>query len=133
MGQQDAQVVRDLYEAFSAQDVPTMQRLFHPEVVWHQPGRGALSGDYRGIDAVLGFFGRVAELSEGTFTVDLHDVLSGEEHTASLHTGRGQARGQSLEDHNVLVLHVRDGRVTEVWEQHADLYAVDAFWGTTGS
>jgi hypothetical protein len=26
------------------------------------------------------------------------------------------------------VFHIRDGKVTEVWTQHADLYTMDAFW-----
>jgi hypothetical protein len=128
---QDIEVVRELYRAFAAQDEPTMRRLFDPEVVWHQTGRSVLAGEHRGIDGVLSFFGRVAELSDGTFTADLQSVASGDGHTFAFHTGRGRARGQVLEDRNVLVCHVRDGRVASVWEHHEDLYAVDAFWGTS--
>lgn len=131
MSHQDAEVVKELYRAFSAQDVPTLLELFDPDVVWHQSGRSVLAGAHSGVDAVMSFFGRVGELSQGTFTVELHDVASGDGHTTSMHTGRGQARGLVLEDHNVLVCHVRDGRLTEVWEHHQDMYAVDAFWGTT--
>jgi len=131
MSDQDVEVVRELYRAFSAQDVPTMRRLFDPDVVWHQPGRSVLAGEHHGVDGVLAFFGRVAELSDGTFTVDLQAVASGDGHIFALHTGRGQARGQVLDDRNVLVCHLRDGRVASVWEHHEDLHAVDAFWGTT--
>ena len=130
MTQQDEQALRDLYAAFSAQDVAAMQQLFDPDVVWHLPGRSVLAGDHRGVDAVLAFFGRVAELSEGTFTVELHDVVASDEHVVSLHTGRGTARGRNLEDHNVIVAHLRGGRIAAVYEHHEDLYAVDAFWGT---
>lgn len=129
MTHQDEALVRNLYQAFSAQDAETMRQLFDPDVVWHQPGRSVLAGDHRGVDAVFGFFGKVAEISGGTFTVELHDVIAGTEHTVALHTGRGRAGGKTLEDHNTLVMHCSAGRVREVWEQHADLYAVDAFWG----
>ena len=122
-------LVRDLYQAFSEQDGETMQRLFDPEVVWHQPGRSVLAGDHRGVGAVFGFFGQVAELSEGTFTAELHDVVAGDVHTVAIHNGRAQAHGKTLDDHNALIMHCKDGRVTEVWEQHSDLYAVDDFWG----
>ena len=125
----DEVLVRNLYQAFSERDADTMQKLFDPEVVWHQPGRSVIAGDYRGVDAVFGFFGKVAEISEDTFTVELHDVLAGAERTVALHTGRGQAHGKTLDDHNVLILRCNAGRVSEVWEHHADLYAVDAFWG----
>lgn len=133
MSEQDERVVRELYRAFSEQDVPAMQQLFHPEVVWHQPGRSVLAGEHRGVEAVFAFFGRVAEISENTFTVELHDVVSGPDHTIGLHTGRGHAHGHTLLDHNAIVVHCRGGRVAELWEQHADLYAVDAFWGLTSA
>lgn len=130
--QQDEQVVRELYRAFTDGDAPKMQELFDPDVTWHQPGRSVLAGDHRGVNAVFDFFGRVAQISENTFTVELHDVVAGDGHTVSMHTGRGQAHGQTLEDHNVLVCHCSGGRITEVWEHHEDLYAVDSFWGLGG-
>lgn len=130
MSAQDEQVVRDAYAAFAAQDVPRMQQLFDREIVWHEPGRNPLAGDHKGFDAVMAFFGRVGEISEGTFVGELHDVCSsGEGHAVSLHTGTAQAGGRELEDHDALVWHVHDGRLTEVWAHHHDLYAVDAFWG----
>ena len=85
-----------------------------------------------GVDAVFAFFGKVAEVSAGTFAVELHDVVAGPEHTVALHTGRGQAHGVNLEDHNVLVIDCEGGRVREVWEHHEDLYDVDAFRGAAG-
>lgn len=129
MAERDEQAVRELYRAFTAGDAAGLRELFDPEVVWHQSGQSVLAGDHRGVEAVFEFFGRVAQISEGTFTVELHDVASGDGHTVSLHTGRGQAHGQTLEDHNVLVCHCSGGRITEVWEHHQDSYAVDAFWG----
>lgn len=33
--------------------------------------------------------------------------------------------GRTLEDNNTLVFHVRDGKVTEVWQYWADQYAAD--------
>lgn len=122
-------LVRDLYAAFSAGDADGMRRVFDPNVRWHQPGRSVLAGDHVGVDAVFAFFGKVAEVSAGTFAVELHDVVAGPEHTVALHTGRGQAHGVNLEDHNVLVIDCEDGRVREVWEHHENLYNVDAFWG----
>jgi ketosteroid isomerase-like protein len=130
MNSSNEQVVRDAYAAFAAQDVPRMKELFDPDIVWHEPGRSSLAGDKQGFDAVMAFFGRVGEISEGSFVAELHDVVSNEGHALSLHTGRAQAGGRSLEDHEVLVWHVRDGRLTDAWAHHHDLYAVDAFWGT---
>ena len=129
MAKDDDQLVRELYAAFTEGNAARMQELFAPDVVWHQSGRSVLAGDHWGVQAVFDFFGRVAEISGGTFTVELHGVMAGDGHAVSMHTGRGQAHGQTLEDHNVLVCHCSAGRITEVWEHHEDLYAVDDFWG----
>jgi uncharacterized protein len=54
----------------------TLRELFHPDIVWHAPGRSRLAGDHQGVDAVLGFFGRTMELTGGAFRVEVHDVLA---------------------------------------------------------
>ncbi|MGY1605803.1 MULTISPECIES: nuclear transport factor 2 family protein [unclassified Geodermatophilus] len=121
-------LLRDLYAAAAAGDVETLRRLFHPELVWHVPGRNVLAGDYKGFDEVVALFGRLAALTEGTFRSDLHDVVAGDEHVVGLHTERGQRAGRSLEARLALIGHVRDGRLSEVWEGHLDAEAFDAFW-----
>jgi len=46
------------------------------DIVWHMAGTSQLAGDYRGHQQVVGFFGRIMELSGGTFRLDIHDVLA---------------------------------------------------------
>ena len=41
-------------------------QLLADDIVWRSPGRNPLSGDYRGKDAVLALFGRLAEETGGT-------------------------------------------------------------------
>lgn len=123
------ELVRRVYEEFAAGDMDGLRSDFDPEIVWHNPGRGAVAGDYRGIDDVLAFFGKVGEISAGTFTAELRDVLANDAHAVALHVGRAQSGERTLDEINVLVIHTRQGRVSEVWEHHHDLYAVDEFWG----
>jgi ketosteroid isomerase-like protein len=28
----------------------------------------------------------------------------------------------------IVIFHIRDGRITEVWEAYGDLYEIDEFW-----
>ncbi|MGD9988704.1 nuclear transport factor 2 family protein [Pseudonocardia sp.] len=132
MSEQDADVVRSAYKAFNEQDIPALMAAFDPEIRWHQTGRSVLAGDYDGVEAVLQFFGRVGETSDGTFRADLQDVASGDGETIAHHVGRAEARGRTLEDHNVLVVRMAGGRMAEVWEHHRDPYEVDEFSGLRG-
>ncbi len=88
-------MLRDLYAA-AAEDVERLRLLIHPDIVWHVPGRNALTGEYKGIDEVLGLFGRLASLTDGTFRSDLHDVVAGDEHVVGLHVEHGERAGRSL-------------------------------------
>ena len=106
----------------------TLRELFDPEIVWHFPGRSPLAGDHRGTDAVLGFFGRTMELTAGTFRVQPHEVVADDQHTVGLHLATGEREGRTLEDREVLVCHVRDGKVVEVWQYIEDQYAYDEFF-----
>jgi uncharacterized protein len=122
------ELVRRAFDAFAKGDVDTMRELTGQDAVWHTPGRNLLSGDYRGIDEILGFFARVAELTGGTFRAELHDVVANDEHAVALYVTRGEHEGRTLENRAVLVSHVRNGKSVETWTMSEDQYAVDEFF-----
>lgn len=122
-------LVRRVYEAFSNGDTATLAALFADDLAYHVPGENPLSGDYRGRDAVFALYGRVAELSDGTFKVDLHDVLADDDHAVAL-TSYSASRGGkrltgAIECH---VYHVTDGKITEIWQCLHDQKGFDRFW-----
>ena len=100
---------------------------FADDVVWHIGGRGPLAGDYRGKDEVLGFLAKTLEMTGGTFTLEIHDVLANDEHAVALVVARGEREGKTLEDRQAHVLHIKDGKVTEYWGHPGDQYAIDEF------
>lgn len=61
--------MRQGYEAFTTGDLAALEQLMTEDVRWHVAGRTPLSGTYEGRTAVVEFFGRVMELTEGSFTV----------------------------------------------------------------
>jgi ketosteroid isomerase-like protein len=123
------ELVRRAFDAFATGDVDTLRGLMDHDSVWHAPGRNPLAGDHRGVEAILGYFARTMELTGGTFRSELHDVVANDEHVVSLFVGRGQREGKSLEARNVLVSHVRNGKLAETWLYPGDQYAADEFFG----
>lgn len=117
------------YAAFSSGDMEALRNeLFTEDIIWHAPGRNPLSGDHKGVDEVLANFAKAFELSGGTFTVELHDVLANDEHAVALGVARGEREGKTLENKYAHVVHFRDGKVSESWIHPADQYAIDEFW-----
>ena len=76
--------IRDGYAAFAKGDFAALTDLLAEDLVWHQGGRNQLAGDYRGREAVFGYFAKLMEVTEGSFHVDVHAVLADDEHGVAL-------------------------------------------------
>jgi uncharacterized protein len=129
--QSNADALRKGYDAFSKGDMDTLRNeLFSPDIVWHQGGRNQTSGDYKGVDSVLGLFGKLSQLTDGTFRVELHDVLASDEHVVALATTKGHRAGKTIQNGQYShICHFRDGKLTEAWIVDVDPYELDAFFG----
>ena len=127
MAHPNEELVRRGFDAFATGDVNMLRELLHQDAVWHAPGRNPVAGDHQGVEAILGFFARTMELTGGTFGVELHDVVANDEHAVAIYVSRGQREGRTLDSKNVLVSHIRNGRLTEAWQLSQDQYAADEF------
>lgn len=121
-------LLRKGYDAFAKGDLDTIRGLFAPDIVWTVPGRSPLAGTYKGIDEVFGLFAELVKRSEGTFQIELHDVLANDQHAVALATLNGRRGNRTLNVHDVATYHVKNGRVTEAWFASEDEYAQDEFW-----
>lgn len=113
------ELIREGFEAFAKGDMDTISTLFDDDITWHTAGTSALSGDFQGKEAVLAFFGRVMELTEGTFRQEIHAILADDEHVVVL-TDSGQDKPRPFTGHWVFVWHVRDGKAVECWDIPVD-------------
>jgi uncharacterized protein len=108
----------------------TVSELIADDTVWHILGQSQLAGDYKGKEAVFGFFGKLMDLSGGTFRLEVHDILANDEHGATLVTERAERNGKSWVSRAVHVTHPdSEGRVKEFWAFQEDQRAADQFWG----
>lgn len=122
--------LRALVDAFRRGDVDAIRAAIRPDATWHFPGRrGALAGSHRGHDAILAFLGRVLVLTDGTFALDLEDVLANDRRGVVLFRGHGRrSDGRILDNPTCLVIRFADGRAAEIHELVWDLEHVEAFW-----
>jgi ketosteroid isomerase-like protein len=125
MSHPNEDLVREGYEAFSAGDMAVLRQLLDPQVVWHSGGRNPLSGDYRGVDEVLGFFGRTMEHTQGSFRLSVEEVLVNDQGAVVVQRSSAQRNGKSLDDRAVQLFHISDGKVVEAWQYWGDPYTAD--------
>ncbi len=121
-------VFKRAYAAFSAGDFEALAQVFDEDVVWHNPGRNPLSGDYKGRDAAFASFAKEFELSGGTYRPEIHDVLANDDHTVAVMHVTAEREGKKLDMNAVLVFHIKDGKIVEGWDIWADQTVLDEFW-----
>ncbi|MFC0457627.1 nuclear transport factor 2 family protein [Arthrobacter liuii] len=126
--QEDAALVRRGYEAFIAGDMDTLRELFADDIVWHAAGTGELAGDKKGPDAVLAYFGELASRATGSLKVTLEDVAPGDRYTVGIQSNHAERNGRTLDQRQVVVFSISDGKVTEAREMLEDTALGADFW-----
>ena len=118
-------LISEGFEAFAKGDMDTVGRLLDDDISWHTAGTGVLSGDFRGKDAVVAYFGKLMELTEGTFHQEIHAILADDDHVVVL-TDNGQDKPRPFTGQTVFVWHLRDGKAVECWDVPMDQAAAAA-------
>jgi uncharacterized protein len=121
--------IRDGYAAFAKGDFAVLNDLFAEDLLWHEPGRSQIAGDYRGREAVYGYFGRLMELTEGSFHLDLQAVFADNERGVALVVSSASRGGRSITVQDAHIFQLRDGKVVEFWNASTDPYAYDELIG----
>jgi uncharacterized protein len=124
----NAELIRRGYEAFARGDVPAVLDVFGDDITWHVPGRSPLSGDYKGHDGVLNFFGKCMELSSGTLRVDPDEILCDGDRVVVLATVSAERHGQSWSSQEIHVWRAVEGKAVEFREFQGDQQTEDEFW-----
>lgn len=103
------------YAAFAAGDLDTIREFLDPEVVWHQGGHDALSGEYHGIDEVLGLFTKQFELTGGDVKVALVEVYATDTRTIAIEHIVAHRDGKTLDRTHPIVFNGTNGVAREVF------------------
>jgi uncharacterized protein len=118
-------------EMYAGKDLDSVEALLAEDVVWHVPGTSPIAGDYRGRDAVIGYFRRRRELAGGSITVTKSDDAHHDEALVQLADGRASLGGQPAMWRTAGVYRVAGGRIAEAWLVPLDQEDFDRLWSAT--
>lgn len=125
---ENAELIRQGYEAFNSGDLATLSELFAEDAVWHAAGSGVLSGTKQGRDAIVAYFGELGARSQGSFQATVRDVVGGETHTVAIQQSRAESNGKTLDVATAIAFVLRDGKIVEGREFFEDTAKSDEFW-----
>jgi ketosteroid isomerase-like protein len=125
----NVELVEKGYAAFSTGDLDALGAVMAPDVVHRAPGNNLTSGEYRGQEELFGFYGKLFELSDGTFNIELVSAEpKGDDQVIARHRGGGTRNGRTYEGTSTIVFTIVDGKATLLDETHDDQAAVDDLW-----
>jgi ketosteroid isomerase-like protein len=120
--------MRQALEAFRAGDIPALSQRFSDDIVWRVPGRSVLAGEYRGQEQVFGFFGRLMQLTGGTFAITSIDMLANDQGGVFVDRLSARRNGRTLDVLLLLHVKIQDGRIVEGVDCFHQEHLWDAFW-----
>ena len=123
----NAIAVRRSVEAYSSGRLDVLGEYSADDVILHFAGNNAMSGTYRGRDAVMD---ALARASQGWSThTEVESVLVSDDHIMVFHHGTGEHEGTPYDVVPVIAMKLDpDGKVTEAWNLANDQRAWDQFW-----
>jgi ketosteroid isomerase-like protein len=120
--------VRRGYQAFSEGDMETLGSLYTDDVVQTMSGNNQLSGEYKGRDNVLGLYGKLFELTGGTFKAELKSVKAEGDKVVSVHHSQGERGGKTLSDDESIAFTFSGDKISRLDVSAGDQVTVDDFW-----
>ncbi|PYC65897.1 SnoaL-like polyketide cyclase [Streptomyces tateyamensis] len=124
-----AALVRKGYDAFSRGDTVALRSIMTADCTQHVPGSSPMSGDFKGVEAVLGYYGQLAAETNGTFRVELeHLFVDGRGHVMSVHRFTAERAGRRVDMTGGIMFRIVGEKITDLDECVEDIAAVDEFW-----
>jgi ketosteroid isomerase-like protein len=115
--------------AFNENDLQTVRELFRSDLVYRVSGRGAISGEYHGIEQYGALLERVKALSRGTITLQPEVVLADDQTVMVYAHITAERNGKRLDGHNVYVFRFDGaGKCYEGRTIPVEQYPFDEFW-----
>ena len=114
------------FEAWNSGRVDVIREYLSEDAVLHFAGNNAMSGTYRGRDAVMDALGRASQ-GWGPH-VEVQALLASDDHVIAFFHG-SERDGKYLDVITAMPMKVNaEGKLTEIWLLGGDQRALDQFW-----
>jgi ketosteroid isomerase-like protein len=122
-------LVRRGYEAFSRGDMQTLTQIIAHDAVQHVGGDNVMTGDHKGVEAILAYYGRTMEETNGTFKVELDTLAAdGHGHVMARHHVTASRNGRDFDGWGGLFFEIMNNQAIDLIQVEDDLEEVDRFW-----
>jgi hypothetical protein len=123
----NAIAVQRSFEAWNSGDLDVIRGYFTEDVVLHFAGHNAMSGTYRGRDAVMDALGRAIQ-GWGPHA-ELEAILASDDHVMVFFHATGERDDKTMDLILAMPIKLNAGaKLTDIWFLANDQRAYDQFW-----
>ncbi|MGW0609835.1 nuclear transport factor 2 family protein [Streptomyces sp. NPDC002788] len=124
-----AALVRRGFDAFSRGDMDTLRELVAGDATHHVPGDHPLSGDFKGVDAIIEMYERLGTETNGTARAELIGTcVDGRGHAVGMIHFTAERDGKSLDDTGCIIFRIVGDKFTDLDECVEDIDKNNEFW-----
>lgn len=121
-------LIQDLYEAYISVDLEAILRPFNDQSVWIELGDNQRTGVFRGATGLLEHAMRNQELTDGTLTTEVQEIVGGEKYVVVVERATAQRAGRALDMLCATSYQMSDGMVAEMRVLPFDSQEWQRFW-----
>ena len=113
---------------YAGGDPAAVEPFLAEDVIWHVPGSSPIAGDFRGREAVLGYFHRRRSLAGGTIRITEHVQPHHNDGVVRLTEGHAWLGDSDVRWRAAGVYRVNNGTIAEGWLVPLDQQSFDKTW-----
>ena len=122
-------IIRKAYAAYGRGDIDGYLHSCTEDFNFNVPGSSALAGSFRGREGLYELTRRAIEISGGTFSEEVEDVLVNDRHAVLLNRHRFIRDGKPKDYRTAHIYEIRNGKLAACWEHPRDQAELDDAWG----
>jgi ketosteroid isomerase-like protein len=121
-------MIQDLYDAYVSADLESILEPFNDESVWIELGENQRTGVFHGATGLLEHAMRSQELTDGTLTTEVQEIVGGEKYVVVIERATAQRDDRSLNMLCATTYQITDGTIAEVRVLPFDSQEWQRFW-----
>jgi ketosteroid isomerase-like protein len=124
----NAAVIRGGFDMFNNHDIEGLSNLITSDAVQRMPGDNAVSGEHKGRDNILAMYGKLGELTGGTFSATIDQIYANDDRVVVIYRGKGERGSKKLDTLRALVFEMSGGKIAGLDDISSDTAVDDDFF-----
>lgn len=124
----NALILEKLYSDLAKGDLEAVLKACSESMTFQISGKSKIAGKYTKTNFASELVSKWNELSNGTYQLEVHDILAGDQHVAVLASARLTRDGKPAEYRTAHVWRFGSGQPLAWYEYPRDLYQFDSIW-----